>query len=201
MEIKKRRIKEIEEMKQEIIKAAVRLFLAEGYPNVSMRKIAREIDYSATTIYNYFANKEEILIHLLKYAYAKFLNSLVDASKADETVGALERLKAALHAYITFGLQNPDYYQLIFIENLHHLQVAGSKDNDRFKGFLLLTDAVTEAMEEGVLKKDNPALVSQSLWASLHGITSLLIKFPGFDWCKEEELVSFHVEAMISGMK
>jgi AcrR family transcriptional regulator len=201
MEIKKRRMKEIEEMKQEMIEAAVRLFLREGYQNVSMRKIAREIGYSATTIYNYFANKEEILIHLLKHAYAKFLKSLLGASRPNETMGALERLKAALRAYIMFGLQNPDYYELIFIENVHHLQVAGSKDNDRMKGFHLLMDAVTEAMKEGTLKKNDPALVSQSLWASLHGITSLLIKIPVFDWCEKEELVSFHVEAIVNGMK
>jgi AcrR family transcriptional regulator len=201
MGTKERRLREIEEMRHEIIEAAVQLFLTEGYQHVSMRKIAAKIDYSATAIYNYFANKEEILIHLLKHAYGQFLRSLKEGIVSSEGQNELERLKAALHAYIGFGLQYPDYYQLIFIENAHQMQKVISRDNDRYRGFILLTEMVTGAMDAGFLKRNDIQMVSQSLWASLHGITSLLSTFPAFDWHGKEEWVSFHVEAMVRGLR
>ncbi|MCM3765056.1 TetR/AcrR family transcriptional regulator [Neobacillus niacini] len=199
MSTNERRKKEIKEMKQEIIEAAVQLFLSDGYENVSMRKIAKKIQYSPTAIYNYFASKEEILKQLLMNGYSIFLNSLKEGvAKSEED--ALSRLKASLNAYIHFGLSHPDYYRLIFIENLHLLQKIIIDEDDRTKGFQLLTELVAEAMNEGVLKKNEVQLVSQSLWASLHGITALLITFPDFGWSDFDGLIRFQVEAMIKGV-
>lgn len=200
MSTKERRKREIEEMRLEIIEAAVQLFLTDGYQNVSMRKIAQQIDYSPTAIYNYFANKEEILIHLLKHGYAIFLSSLKEGVTRSEPQNAGDRLKASLHAYIEFGLNHPDYYRLIFIENLHQLQKVMTEEDDRVRGFVLLTEMVREAMDAGVLKKNDAHMAAQSLWASLHGITSLLITFPDFSWHEKEGFVNFQIEAMIKGL-
>jgi len=200
MSTKERRKREIEEMRLQIIDAAVGLFLSEGYANVSMRKIAKQIDYSPTAIYNYFANKEEILIHILRHGYSIFLTSLKEGVAKSDSQDAVERLKASLHAYIEFGLKHPDYYRLIFIENLHQLQKVMTKEDDRIRGFVLLTEMVAEAMSTGALKKNDAQLVSQSLWASLHGITSLLITFPDFSWHEKEGFVTFQVDTMIKGL-
>ncbi|WP_066306305.1 TetR/AcrR family transcriptional regulator [Bacillus sp. FJAT-29814] len=200
MSTNERRKKEIKEMKQEIIEAAVQLFLSDGYENVSMRKIAKKIEYSPTAIYNYFASKEEILKNLLMNGYAIFLNSLKEGVAKSENQDVASRLKASLHAYIQFGLTHPDYYRLIFIENLHLLQKIIIEEDDRTKGFLLLTALVGGAMNAGVLRKNDVQLVSQSLWASLHGITALLITFPDFSWSERDVFVKFQVEAMIKGV-
>lgn len=200
MSTNERRKKEIKEMKQEIIEAAVQLFLSDGYENVSMRKIAKKIEYSPTAIYNYFASKEEILKNLLMNGYAIFLNSLKEGVAKSENQDAASRLKASLLAYIQFGLSHPDYYRLIFIENLHLLQKIIIEEDDRTKGFQLLTDLVGEAMNAGALKKNDVQLVSQSLWASLHGITALLITFPDFGWSDVDGFICFQLEAMIKGI-
>ncbi|MEH7352066.1 TetR/AcrR family transcriptional regulator [Neobacillus drentensis] len=200
MSTKERRKREIEEMRLEIIEAAVGLFLSDGYANVSMRKIAKQIDYSPTAIYNYFANKEEILIQILRQGYSIFLSSLKEGVAKSDSQDALERLKASLYAYIEFGFKHPDYYRLIFIENLHQLQRVMTEEDDRIRGFLLLTEIVAKAMSTGALKKNDAQLVSQSLWASLHGITSLLITFPDFSWHEKEGFVTFQVDAMIKGL-
>ncbi|MCP8969966.1 TetR/AcrR family transcriptional regulator [Ectobacillus ponti] len=186
-------------MKLEILRAAVHLFTAEGYEHVSMRKIAAHIDYSATAIYSYFANKEEILVELLRHCYGEFLRCLQAAVKECREQGIEQRLRAALHGYIQFGLRQPQYYQLIFIDNLDQLQHVALPDNDRYEGFRLLEELVREAMEAGVLQRQDVRLVSQSLWASLHGTTSLLITFPGFGW-DTGDFSRFQVEAMLRGL-
>lgn len=200
MGTKERRKREIEEMRLEIIEAAVQLFLTNGYENVSMRKIAQQIDYSATAIYKYFANKEEILIHLLMHGYSIFLRSLKEGVVNSHSQDAGGRLKASLYAYIEFGLKHPEYYQLIFVENIHQLQKVMTEEDDRVRGFVMLTEMVMEAMNAGVIKKHDPHMAAQSLWASLHGITSLLITFPDFHWHEKEEFVDFQVNVMIKGL-
>ena len=50
-----------EKLRTSIIDAARMLFVARGIEAVSMREIAKQINYSATTIYNHFADKEALL--------------------------------------------------------------------------------------------------------------------------------------------
>src|SRR5579863_9246935 len=61
MGVQERRAREKKELRQEILDAARDLFVREGFENVSMRKIAEKIEYSATTIYLYFQDKAELL--------------------------------------------------------------------------------------------------------------------------------------------
>ena len=60
MGIKERREREKDNLRQAILDAAGELFVNEGFENVSIRKIAHKIEYSATTIYIYFKDKKDI---------------------------------------------------------------------------------------------------------------------------------------------
>lgn len=56
-----RREQEKEELQQLILKAAGELFLEQGYDRFSLRQVAERIGYSATTIYLYFEDKDDLL--------------------------------------------------------------------------------------------------------------------------------------------
>ena len=58
MTIEKRRKREIEEMRELILKAASEIMSSDGFDKLSIRKIARKIEYSPSIIYHYFDNKE-----------------------------------------------------------------------------------------------------------------------------------------------
>src|SRR5436309_13500905 len=64
MGIKERHSRERENVRNAIQEAARSLFLAQGYANVSMRKIAEQIEYSPGAIYSYFGSKEDIFFAL-----------------------------------------------------------------------------------------------------------------------------------------
>ena len=66
MGVKERREREKESLRQDILDVAREMFATEGYESVSMRKIADKIEYSPTTIYLYFKDKNE-LFYALKY--------------------------------------------------------------------------------------------------------------------------------------
>lgn len=59
---KERRLREQQELKQSILDAAREIALAEGWRNVTMRKIAERIEYSHPAIYDYFENKDVLFL-------------------------------------------------------------------------------------------------------------------------------------------
>ena len=64
MGIRERQSRERDTVRRKILNAARTLFLNEGYANVSMRKIAEQIEYSPGAIYSYFTSKEDIFFAL-----------------------------------------------------------------------------------------------------------------------------------------
>ncbi|UFJ41271.1 TetR/AcrR family transcriptional regulator [Brevibacillus humidisoli] len=198
-----RRQREIEEIKKKIIDAATELFIHEGYAHVSIRKIAQKIEYSPTTIYNYFRDKEEILHHLLKQGYALFYQYLDTAvqEEADTGSDSVHQLRSALRAYTRFGLEHADYYKLIFIEDLERRQPFEDCETDRHRGFALLARLVEQAIAEKGSGHIDLQQTSQLLWAAVHGITSLLVTFDDFPWVDDrEELIESLIETQIRGL-
>ena len=71
MGVKERREREKSEVRDKILDAARELFIAEGYEGVSMRKVADRIEYTPTTIYGYFADKEDLFRQLCHEDFAR----------------------------------------------------------------------------------------------------------------------------------
>ena len=71
MGIVERKEKQKSELKQQILDASVKLFSEHGYDGVTIRKIADIIEYSPTTVYLYFQDKNEILFELHEIGFRK----------------------------------------------------------------------------------------------------------------------------------
>ena len=114
MGIRERQSREREAVRRSILNAARTLFLAEGYANVSMRKIADQIEYSPGAIYSYFASKEDIFFALAEEGL-QFLRQHCAPGVSDES--PIERVRAALWRFYTFSKEQPEYFSLIFIDS------------------------------------------------------------------------------------
>ena len=69
MGIKERQERDREAVRRAILDAARELFVAEGYQNVSIRKIAERIEYSPAAIYGYFPSKDDIFFALAEEGF------------------------------------------------------------------------------------------------------------------------------------
>ena len=114
MGIRERQSREREAVRRSILNAARTLFLAEGYANVSMRKIADQIEYSPGAIYSYFASKEDIFFALAEEGL-QFLQQHCAPVADGET--PLEQVREALWRFYTFSKEQPEYFSLIFIDS------------------------------------------------------------------------------------
>ena len=177
--IRHRQDQEKQELRQTILTTAAELFLEQGYNHFSLRKVAERIGYSPTTIYLYFHDKDDLLFTVVDEGFKRFGQQL--AAAAASTADPWERIIALGRAYVAFGLQNPEYYQLMFMQRADFLthQPEGA-DQPRLATFLVLQQAVQQAIDAGVLRPGDAENYSDVLWAQVHGMVSLAISLPAF---------------------
>jgi AcrR family transcriptional regulator len=174
---RERRDLERQELRRAILDAAADLFLEQGYERFSMRQVAERIGYSATTLYRHFADKDELLFAVVDQGFARFGEAL--AAAANSTTDPVERLQALGRAYVRFGRENAVHYQMMFMQRADYLtSPAGESEEPRVDSFLVLERAVQEALDAGALRPGDARVVSNTLWALVHGVTSLVISMP-----------------------
>src|SRR3954463_7333188 len=100
MGIKERREREKRLTRQSILTAAHQIARQEGWPALTIRKVAEEIEYSTPMIYEHFANKEEILLELMREGYQQLIATMQQACFSTED--RRERLFKIVDAYWAF---------------------------------------------------------------------------------------------------
>ncbi|RZM30179.1 MAG: TetR/AcrR family transcriptional regulator, partial [Pedobacter sp.] len=95
-----------------ILEAALQIVKEEGWQSLSMRKIADVIEYTAPIIYEYFTNKEGILLELTRKGYM-LLGQDVQKARS-EHFQPEKQIEAMWIAYWNFAFQNKELYKLMF---------------------------------------------------------------------------------------
>lgn len=101
-----------EETRINILDAALRIVKEEGWQALSMRKIADVIEYTAPIIYEYFSNKDAIILELTRKGYLILLNDLEKAKSQYHLPD--KQLEAMWLAYWDFAFANKELYQVMF---------------------------------------------------------------------------------------
>ena len=175
-----RREHEKQELREAILKAASELFLEQGYDRFSLRQVAERIGYSATTIYLYFKDKDDLLFTIVDQGFVQFGQRLEQA--AASTTDPMKRIAAIGRAYIAFGLQNPGHYQLMFMQRFDFLSgCRPGEETPRIDSFNILQQTVQQALDAGVLRPGDVQSYSDTLWATVHGLVALAIATPMLD--------------------
>ena len=117
MGIKERQERDREAVRRAILDAARELFVAEGFQNISIRKIAERIEYSPAAIYGYFPSKDDIFFALAEEGF----RLLGDPSKGERreqlaVLEPLQRIRAVFWGLYEFSRQQPQYFALMFLD-------------------------------------------------------------------------------------
>jgi AcrR family transcriptional regulator len=176
MGIVERKEKKKLEIKKMILDASMKLFVDEGFDNVTIRRIADLIEYSPTTVYLYFKDKNEILYNLHELGFQKLG---VMNQNLVEIGNPITRLHKMGENYIEFGLANPEFYDVMFIQRAPMEVLAEMKNCDWTYGESALNAlklTIEEAMSKGLIKTASPYAVAMGIWGMMHGLVSLAIR-------------------------
>ena len=150
------------------------LLVDEGYPHLSMRKIARAVGCSATSIYLHFENKDALTHALINEGMAQLYDALEAAR--DGCADPVTCLPAMARAYVAFGLANPEYYQVMFQLHPDRMARFPAEDYRRARRNLdLFAAALAAGTEAGHYHVENADVGAHVLWTALHGLVSLLL--------------------------
>ena len=178
---KPRDIKEVENIQGRILKAALDIIVQEGFPALTMRKLASRIGMTAPNIYNYYKSKDELYITLVIQGFEMLQRELMSAYDAYKE--PLERGAALARAYIAFGLKHSSYYDIMFtyptpkyhdyvgtpLEKLSEIEYRISMEI-----VMLALKAVKVFMgNEHVIDDQEVQQRFIAVWSMLHGMVSL----------------------------
>jgi AcrR family transcriptional regulator len=150
------------------------LLVEEGYNNLSMRKIARAVGCSATSIYLHFESKDA-LIHALIDEGMEQLRGRLQVAR-DAGARPLAGLESLCREYIRYGLENPEYYEVMFAIHPEHMARYPAEKYRRARRNLdLFAAALRDTDEAGALRVPDPDFGACVVWAALHGAVTLLI--------------------------
>lgn len=172
---------EIDAIKKEILDTALELIVKDGFQNLSMRRLASRLGMTATTIYNYFSNKDEINLMIrmngFEMLYRQFERDYRDHD------GPLARLRTMIRSYFDFGIQYPNYYDLMFNMNtpkyLDYVDtdlepVARTEKEASLRNYDITRKAVAALFEtQADRSADAVLLKTVQLWCDAHGVISL----------------------------
>lgn len=178
---KPRDANEINHIRERILAAALDIIVQEGYPALTMRRIASRIGMTAPNIYNYYQNKDEIYISLVIRGFEILQREMTSAYNAHKD--PLERGAALARAYINFGLKHSSYYDIMFtyptpkyndyvgtpLEKLSEVEYKISMNIVK-----LVFDAVQSLIGEATPPNEQTVQVRFiAAWSMLHGMVSL----------------------------
>lgn len=181
----------------EILAAAERIFVSEGYEGATIRRIAEEVGVSSTALYVHFRDKAEMLFEICECAIAR----MSDANLAilAQPIDPGQRVRLMLEAYLDFALGNPSTYWLVFNRapgqgpGAETAQALGRQNYERFESVF------GELAATGRLKVA-PDVAAQAMWASVHGLASLLTTKANFGWADAGALRAAVLDGLFHGL-
>jgi AcrR family transcriptional regulator len=170
MGIKERREREKQVTRQAILTAALEIARQEGWLALTIRKIGERIEYSAPMVYQYFENKEAVLLALLQEGFQRLTVTMQQArSSTEDQEGKALRMA---DAYWQFAITNPEIYQLM--NGQGNIQLDRNVIGQMVLEVCALTeDALVDWAQEQGIKLDDPLGAAEIVWSLLHGLVSL----------------------------
>ena len=202
-------------VRETILSAADEVFAREGEQGLSIRRLADAVDYSPAAIYKYFSSKEELLDALQEAFFAR-LNERIDA-RLNADPGAATDYRGCVSLYVTTALERPHHYASAF-DGVSD-KASPAEDDETWRAFAeseagraygWLRTMVQRGIDEGAFRPDlNASLAAKSLWASMHGLTMLMIHLPHFpgrfldepDLADRGAFIAWHSDLIVRGLE
>ena len=158
-----------DELKALTLDAAERLLARSGGQGISARQIATEIGYSPGTLYNLFADLDELLLHVAARTLDAMLEEAGSALTARDPEVALMQLA---HFYFRFTRDHDAAWRLV----VHYQMDAGRRLPNWYRArvgrVLAMVERAVDPLFAGRSRVER-RLSALTLWAAMQGICSV----------------------------
>ena len=196
-------------LREEILEAATELLLETGdEAAVSVRAVATRVGVTPPSIYLHFADKNELLFECCSSLLGRLRRDILQSATAVDDPA--ERLRVAAHAFVRFGLDNPEPYRIMLMSPHHDLPEGF--DPQAYEGLLAfnaLRGLVADAMGAGAGDPDDPtspaSMHAMGLLVAVHGVTSMMVAKAvepiDFPWPDVDRLVDHVMDVHLAAIR
>jgi AcrR family transcriptional regulator len=161
--------------REQVVEVARRLFGERGTTDVSMDEIAAEAGVARSTVYVYFANREELLRACLDGMHSQLLESIVEIWELEaEPVTRLERLISEMLARID---EHPAFFRLALV--LHGTTGRGGEAVGSELAVIslniarIIRDLYVDGMTAGIFRPMDADLATKLIGQQIYGAVSV----------------------------
>ena len=187
-------------LKEEFVKIAFKFIHKEDVDKLTLKVLSDATGTSRSAIYRHFKSKDALMEELIRQGFEEF-DRVTSPVLLDRQKPLIDRFYLTSKIYIAWATENSNLYRLLFGKKYAHIreEILSIKD-ENCDAFSSLRCAVEEGQKEGILKKEDSLKQSVIIWASLHGLSSLIID--GFIDIEEmqEELVDNMFKSLLAGV-
>lgn len=179
--------------RENVLRAALRIAEREGWPAVTIRRIAEEIEYTSPIIYQHFGSKEAALQALMEQGYAQLRGEL---ERAVQAAPPGERPPGMALAYLRFAREQPRLYELM--HGLGGVVLDGRARHAAASGVVTLTMQVLgDWAADHHTHLPDPLAACETAWGVLHGMATLGM-LPDIGFERAEHLAVQALDALLA---
>jgi AcrR family transcriptional regulator len=160
-----------ENLRATLLEAAIRLIAEVGPTAFTLREVARRAGVSHNAPYRHFRDRDDLIAAVAGEGFLELTQAMLRAAANEST--ALNSLKHAGLAYISFALRRPEHFAVMFdappsihTENDDSATAAG----DAFATLLTLVEG---CQREGRFPSGDPLQFALLAWTMVHGVAKL----------------------------
>ncbi|MFC7447844.1 TetR/AcrR family transcriptional regulator [Rhodococcus daqingensis] len=165
MGVRERKARERQDRERKIVECARSIAENEGWPAVTTRRLADEIEYSPPVLYGHFPEGRDGIVSAV--ALTGFQDFTLAMGRALEGVDDAERLTAFVRAYLNFASNNPATYEAMFSMRLGVRFAHESTPPELRAAFETLVSAL------GDRSSGDAGTRAEVFWSALHGMCVL----------------------------
>ncbi|MGH8171318.1 MAG: TetR/AcrR family transcriptional regulator [Steroidobacteraceae bacterium] len=193
------------DLRNALVSEGLKLLEQEGHSDFSLRDLARRVGVSAAALYAHFADKGALLAAIATAGFDHLREALEVAIRDEGDL--MEQFLRMGWAYVRFGIERPALYKLMFASedlpakcNEHpELEAAAAA------AFGSLTGVLERLQRRGLVRAGDPEADGLSVWAHVHGLTSLIITGRVECACdpapRPAEVVSSSLKILLGGLR
>ncbi|SEJ67181.1 transcriptional regulator, TetR family [Dyadobacter koreensis] len=157
---------------QEILAAALKLFVEFGFHGTPTSKIAKEAGVANGTLFHYFKTKDDLIVALYNRTKETLTAHLAAQQRDGDSLE--ERMKSIYTASLEWGLENRPQFH--FIQQFHFSpHAARISDEDKERQTRLHAGLMQQAREDNIFKPLAPELIGSLLGSHVYGTHQYLV--------------------------
>ena len=159
------------ELKDACIEAAQAVIAEHGIEKLSLRDVARRLNVSHQAPYKHYPSRDHLLAEVIRRCFRRFTVALNSRNRSDDPI---EDMRALGTSYLSFALQNPLEYRLMFGTPWPQVEASPDLVIDSRHSFNVLREALTPLYAGTGAGADVIDADAMFVWSSMHGLATIL---------------------------